>query len=32
VFLGESVSIAKVAGLFAILVGVLLLNLAGKAP
>jgi small multidrug resistance pump len=32
VFLGESVSFAKVAGLFAILVGVLLLNLAGKAP
>jgi small multidrug resistance pump len=31
VFLGESVSIAKIAGLAAILVGVLLLNLAGKA-
>jgi small multidrug resistance pump len=30
VFLGESVSIAKIAGLLAILVGVLLLNLAGK--
>ena len=32
VFLGESVSLAKIAGLAAILVGVLLLNLAGKPP
>jgi len=32
VFLGESVTIYKVAGLIAILAGVLLLNLAGKAP
>ncbi|MES2830604.1 MAG: multidrug efflux SMR transporter [Pseudomonadota bacterium] len=31
-FLGESVTFYKVAGLIAILVGVLLLNLAGKAP
>jgi drug/metabolite transporter (DMT)-like permease len=31
VFLGESVSIAKIAGLAAILVGVLLLTLAGQA-
>jgi small multidrug resistance pump len=30
-FLGESVSIAKIAGLLSILLGVLLLNLAGKA-
>lgn len=32
VFLGESVSLAKIAGLAAILVGVLLLNLAARAP
>ncbi|WP_026075561.1 DMT family transporter [Noviherbaspirillum massiliense] len=31
VFLGESVSLYKIAGLIAILVGVLLLNLAGTA-
>lgn len=31
VFLGESVSLYKIAGLIAILVGVLLLNLAGNA-
>jgi small multidrug resistance pump len=31
VFLGESVSLYKIAGLIAILAGVLLLNLAGKA-
>jgi small multidrug resistance pump len=31
VFLGESVSLYKICGLVAILVGVLLLNLAGKA-
>lgn len=31
VFLGESVSLYKVTGLFAILIGVLLLNLAGPA-
>jgi small multidrug resistance pump len=30
-FLGESVSIAKIAGLLSILLGVLLLNLAGKS-
>ena len=29
-FLGESVTLYKIAGLFAILIGVLLLNLAGK--
>lgn len=31
VFLGESVTLYKIAGLIAILAGVLLLNLAGKA-
>jgi small multidrug resistance pump len=31
VFLGESVTVYKIAGLIAILVGVLLLNLAGNA-
>jgi small multidrug resistance pump len=30
-FLGESVSVAKIAGLLSILLGVLLLNLAGKS-